>query len=269
MSIAVDDNRVSVDRVESIGLTDHSRQAWQDPLGKTRSTFRCPSSSEKAKPRTFDHSTLTEIIRRAQSGDSAAFEIIYRKYSSRVYALCLRMVRETREAEDLTQEAFLQLFRKIHTFRGESAFSTWLHRLTANIVLMHFRKKKLISSSLEDINATDEDHAGHYRELSAPDLRLTGLFDRVDLQTAIDRLPEGCKAMFLLHDVQGYDHNEIAEILGCSIGNSKSQLHRARIRLRKLLSELQCRVLSQNLNRAGCPLVTGNSQIDYESAEAA
>ena len=269
MSVAVDDNRASAYRAESIGLNDHLRQALQDPFGKTRSTFTRSSSSEKAKPRTFDHSTLTAIIRRAQSGDSAAFEIIYQQYASRVYALCLRMVRETREAEDLTQEAFLQLFRKIHTFRGESAFSTWLHRLTANIVLMHFRKKKLISTSLEDINATDEDHGEHDRELSTPDLRLTGLFDRVDLQTAIDCLPEGCKAMFLLHDVQGYDHNEISEILGCSIGNSKSQLHRARIRLRKLLGKLQRRVLSQNLNRAGCPLATGSSQVNYGSAEAA
>ena len=269
MSAAVDDNRTSADRVESIGLTDHSRQASQDPLAKRRSTFRSPCSSEKAKPRSFDNTALGETIRLAQLGDPSAFEIIYQQCASRVYALCLRMVRETREAEDLTQEAFLQLFRKIHTFRGESLFSTWLHRLTANIVLMHFRKKKLISSSLDDIKLTDEDHSGHNRELSAPDLRLTGLFDRVDLQTAIDRLPEGCKAMFLLHDVQGYDHNEIAEILGCSIGNSKSQLHRARIRLRKHLSKLQRRVLSQNLNGAGCPLVAGSSQVNYDSAEAA
>lgn len=269
MSVAVDDNCASADRVESIGLTEHSRQASHDPLGERRSTFSRPSSSEKAKPGSFDHTALCETIRLAQLGDSGAFEIIYRQHASRVYALCLRMVRETREAEDLTQEAFLQLFRKIHTFRGESAFSTWLHRLTANIVLRYFRKKKLISSSLEGVNATDEEHAGHNRELSAPDLRLTGLFDRVDLQTAIDHLPEGCKAMFLLHDVQGYDHHEIAAIRGCSIGNSKSQLHRARIRLRKLLSELQGRVLSQNLNRAGCPLATGSSQVNCESAEAA
>jgi RNA polymerase sigma-70 factor (ECF subfamily) len=268
MSVAVDVSH-SWNDVESVGTNDQSRQARQDRLNNGRTVVGRPASSEKPKPRTFDHSTITEIIRRAQLGDSAAFEIIYQKYASRVYALCLRMAREAREAEDLTQEAFLQLFRKIHTFRGESAFSTWLHRLTANIVLMHFRKKKLVSTSLEDINATDEEHAGHDRELSTPDLRLTGLFDRVDLETAIGLLPEGCKAMFLLHDVQGYDHNEIAEILGCSIGNSKSQLHRARIRLRKLLGKLQRRVLSQNLNRAGCPLATGTSQVNYESAEAA
>ena len=269
MSVAVEDNRASANRVESIALNHHLRQASQDPFGKTRSTFKPRSSSEKSKPSTFDHSSLTEIIRRAQLGDSAAFEVIYQKHASRVYALCLRMVRETREAEDLTQEAFLQLFRKIHTFRGESAFSTWLHRLTANIVLMHFRKKKLMSTSLEDINAADEDHPGHHRELSAPDMRLTGLFDRVDIQTAIDCLPEGYKAMFLLHDVQGYDHSEIAEILGCSIGTSKSQLHRARVRLRTLLSNLQRRVVSQKLSRDKCPLASGSSQVSYESAEAA
>jgi len=227
------------------------------------------ASLEQRRPRRPDNAALLDTIRLAQQGDGSAFEFLYRRYCRRVYALCLRMVRETREAEDLTQEAFLQLFRKIHTFRGESAFSTWLHRLTANIVLMHFRKKKLISSSLEDINATDEQLAGHHHELSVPDLRLTGLFDRVDLQTAIDRLPEGCKAMFLLHDVQGYDHNEIAEILGCSIGNSKSQLHRARLRLRKLLNKLPRRLVSQNLNRAGCLLTTGGSQVNCESAEAA
>ena len=268
MSVTIEVSH-SLNDVECLGPNSQSRQTRQGLLNNERAVADRPASPEKSKPRTFDHSTLTEIIRRAQLGDSAAFEIIYQKYASRVYALCLRMAREAREAEDLTQEAFLQLFRKIHTFRGESAFSTWLHRLTANIVLMHFRKKKLISTSLEDINATDEDHAGHDRELSTPDLRLTGLFDRVDLETAIDRLPEGCKAMFLLHDVQGYDHNEIAEILGCSIGNSKSQLHRARIRLRKLLSKLQSRVLSQNLRRTGCPLATGISQVGYESAEAA
>ena len=267
MSVTVDVSH-SLHDVESVGTNDQSRQTRPGLLNNGRAAVDRPTSPDKSKPGSFDNAALGAIIRRAQSGDPSAFEIIYQQHASRVYALCLRMVRETREAEDLTQEAFLQLFRKIHTFRGESAFSTWLHRLTANIVLMHFRKKKLISSSLEDINATDEDHAGPNRELSAPDLRLTGLFDRVDLQTAIDRLPEGCKAMFLLHDVQGYDHSEIAEILGCSIGNSKSQLHRARIRLRKLLSKLQRRVLSHNLNQAGCPLPTG-SQINYESAEAA
>jgi RNA polymerase sigma-70 factor, ECF subfamily len=224
---------------------------------------------EQRRPKKPDNAALRAAIRQAQQGDGSAFEFLYRLYCRRVYALCLRMVRETREAEDLTQEAFMQLFRKIHTFRGESAFSTWLHRLTANMVLMHFRKKKLISTSLEDINTTDEEHAGHRRELSAPDLRLTGLFDRCDLQTAIDRLPEGCKAMFLLHDVQGYDHKEIAEILGCSIGTSKSQLHRARVRLRKLLHGLQHRVVFHDLDLAGCPLVTGSRQANYESAEAA
>ncbi|HEX8879934.1 MAG TPA: sigma factor-like helix-turn-helix DNA-binding protein, partial [Candidatus Acidoferrum sp.] len=171
-----------------------------------------------------DNAALREAIRLAQQGDGSAFEFLYRLYCPRVYALCLRMVREASEAEDLTQEAFLQLFRKIHTFRGESAFS---------------------------------------------DLRLTGLFDRVNLKTAIDWLPERCKAMFLLHHVQGHDLNEIAEILGCAIGTPKSQLHRARTRLRKLLNKLQCHVASQNLDKAGCPLATVSSRASYESAGAA
>jgi RNA polymerase sigma-70 factor (ECF subfamily) len=227
------------------------------------------TTGEQRRPDKPDNVALRDAIRRAQQGDGSAFEFLYRLYCRRVYALCLRMVRDTREAEDLTQEAFIQLFRKIHTFRGESAFSTWLHRLTANMVLMHFRKKKLISTSLEDINRMDEEHSGHRPELSAPDLRLTGLFDRFDLQLAIDRLPQGCKAMFLLHDVQGYDHNEIAEILGCSIGTSKSQLHRARVRLRKLLHGLQHRVVFHDLDSAGCSLVTGSSQVHHESRAAA
>lgn len=230
--------------------------------------MRMKTTVEQRRPDKPDNAALREAIRLAQQGDGSAFEFLYQLYCRRVYALCLRMVREASEAEDLTQEAFLQLFRKIHTFRGESAFSTWLHRLTVNIVLLHFRKKKRISTSLEDINATDEQHAGHRCELCAPDLRLTGLFDRFDLKTAIDRLPEGCKAMFLLHDVQGYDHNEIAEILGCSIGTSKSQLHRARVRLRKLLHGLQHRVVFHDLDSAGCSLVTGGSQVNYESEAA-
>jgi RNA polymerase sigma-70 factor, ECF subfamily len=149
------------------------------------------------------------------------------------------MVSNTAEAEDLTQEAFLQLFRKIATFRGESAFSTWLHRLAVNVVLMRLRKKTANESSLEEATEPDEEEGGPRRDFGGPDLRLSGSIDRVNLQRAVEELPPGYKAVFVLHDVQGYEHNEIADIMGCSIGNSKSQLHKARMRLRELLHETQ------------------------------
>ncbi len=149
------------------------------------------------------------------------------------------MVSNTAEAEDLTQEAFLQLFRKIATFRGESAFSTWLHRLAVNVVLMRLRKKTANESSLEEATEPDEEEGGPRRDFGGPDLRLSGSIDRMNLQRAVEELPPGYKAVFVLHDVQGYEHNEIAEIMGCSIGNSKSQLHKARMRLRELLHETQ------------------------------
>jgi len=151
--------------------------------------------------------------------------------------LCLRMVKNTAEAEDLAQEAFLQLFRKIATFRGESAFSTWLHRLAVNVVLMRLRKKTAIVSSLDEITEPDDESSGPRRDFGGPDLRLAGSIDRMNLQRAIEQLPAGYKSVFVLHDMQGYEHNEIAVIMGCSIGNSKSQLHKARMRLRELLHE--------------------------------
>jgi RNA polymerase sigma-70 factor (ECF subfamily) len=177
------------------------------------------------------------IIRRAQKGDAAAFEELYRRHKGRVYSLCLRMLGNTAEAEDLTQEAFLQLFRKIHTFRGESAFSTWLHRLAVNTVLMQLRRKSLPQVSLEETIETDEPGEGVKREPGAEDPLLLGSLDRVALEDAIEQLPEGYRIVFLLHDVEGFEHNEIAVMLGCSIGNSKSQLHKARLRLRDLLRQ--------------------------------
>jgi RNA polymerase sigma-70 factor (ECF subfamily) len=135
------------------------------------------------------------------------------------------------------QEAFLQLFRKIGTFRGESAFSTWLHRMTVNVVLMRLRKKSLPTDSLEETLEPDAENSGPKRDVGAPDLRLSGAVDRVNLERSVEKLPPGYRTVFVLHDVQGYEHNEIAEIIGCSVGNSKSQLHKARTRLRELLQE--------------------------------
>jgi RNA polymerase sigma-70 factor, ECF subfamily len=175
-----------------------------------------------------------EAIRLACEGDSQAFEYLYRLHCGRVYRLCLRITGNSAEAEDFTQEAFLQLFRKINTFRGESSFSTWFHRLTVNVVLVGLRKRRHPELSLD---AKPETSSVPVHEPSAPDLRLAGLIDRVNLTKAIDQLPTGYKAMFILHDVEGYKHHEIAEILGCSIGNSKSQLFAARLHLRKLLRQ--------------------------------
>jgi RNA polymerase sigma-70 factor (ECF subfamily) len=179
----------------------------------------------------------SEAIRLAQAGDAAAFEFLYELHGRRVYALCLRMLGNPSDAEDLMQEAFLQLFRKIGTFRGESAFSTWLHRMTVNVVLMRLRKKSLPVASLEEATDPDEEPGGRRKDLGAPDLRLSGAVDRVNLERSIDKLPPGYRTVFVLHDVQGYEHNEIAEIMGCSVGNSKSQLHKARTKLRDLLQE--------------------------------
>jgi len=184
---------------------------------------------------------LKATVRRAQQGDAAAFETIFQLHSRRVYALCLRMVNDPMEAEDLAQDAFLQLFRKIHTFRGESAFSSWLHRLTANVVLMSFRRKKPQATSLDEMMRWDDDSEMARVELGGVDPRLSGVCDRLNLQTAIEGLPDGYRLIFLLHDVHGYEHNEIARILDCSVGNSKSQLHKARKRLRASLMKMERR----------------------------
>jgi len=174
-----------------------------------------------------------EAIERAKQGDGKAFEALYNLHKRRVYSLCLRMTANTAAAEDLTQEAFLQLFRKIGTFRGESAFSTWLHRMAVNVVLMQLRKKGLPVVPLEETMETEEE--GPRKEPGAEDLSLAGSIDRMQLQQSIGALPPGYRMIFLLHDVEGYEHNEIAEMVGCSIGNSKSQLHKARMKLREFL----------------------------------
>ena len=177
-----------------------------------------------------------QAIERAKQGDAAAFQVLYDLHKRRVYSLCLRMTSNTAEAEDLAQEAFLQLFRKIGTFRGESAFSTWLHRLSVNVVLMHLRKKALPVVSLEETtqgSSGEEDTPK--KDFGAEDVALAGSIDRLQLQRAVESLPPGYRTIFVLHDVEGYEHNEIATIVGCSIGNSKSQLHKARMKLRDLL----------------------------------
>ena len=174
------------------------------------------------------------ILARAQAGDHLAFAHLYSLHKRHIYSLCLRMVGNTAEAEDLTQEAFLQLHRKIATFRGDSAFSTWLHRLAINVVLMQLRKKGLSLISLDEaMEPASED--GPARSFGAPDMALTGAIDRLTLERAVGDLPTGYRLIFILHDVEGFEHNEIAAMLDCSIGNSKSQLHKARLKLRDAL----------------------------------
>jgi RNA polymerase sigma-70 factor (ECF subfamily) len=188
------------------------------------------------RPCTFDLSEK-EAIDRAQHGDVFAFERIYKLHSPRVYALCLRMVGNVAEAQDLTQETFLMVMRKIDTFRGESAFSTWLHRIAVNLVLMCLRKKTSLESPLEETCEQDSDCPGSVQELSGIDLFLTGSLDRLLLERALGQLRPLPRVVVILHDIQGYKHTEIAKIMNCSIGNSKSRLHRARAQLRKLLKE--------------------------------
>ncbi len=178
-----------------------------------------------------------EAIARAQQGDALAFERLYKQHSARVYALCLRMTGNTAEAEDLTQEAFLMVFRKIRTFRGDSAFATWLHRIAVNLSLMRLRRKTSIETSIEEKSESNSDRFGPLAELAGADLFLAGSLDRLNLERALKQLRPFQRLVVVLHDIQGYKHNEIARMMDWSIGNSKSRLHRARARLRTLLQE--------------------------------
>ena len=173
-----------------------------------------------------------ELARRAAAGDTAAFEQLYAQHHRRVYSLCLRMLGNASQAEDMTQEAFLQVYKKIGSFRGDSAFTTWLHRLTVNQVLMHFRKRGV---KLE--HTSEEGDFTNVIETPIQSTRRISMVDRLALEKAISELPPGYRTVFVLHDVEGYEHEEIANLLGVSIGTSKSQLHKARMRLRELLTK--------------------------------
>ena len=174
-----------------------------------------------------------DLVLRAQAGQEEAFAALFEAHRRRVYSLCLRMTRNTAEAEDLTQEAFLRVFRKISTFRGDSAFSTWLHRLAVNVVLMHLRRKHGQDVSVDEIDTSREEPMK--QEQGDDDRELKGCIDRIGLQRAIAKLPPGYRKIFILHDVDGCEHHEIARMLKCSVGNCKSQLHKARLKLRKWL----------------------------------
>jgi RNA polymerase sigma-70 factor (ECF subfamily) len=171
------------------------------------------------------------LAQRAAAGDMQAFEELFRQHRRLVYGLCLRMTQDVAEAEDVTQEVFVLLFRKIGGFRGEANFTTWLHRLTVNQVLMRFRKNK---SRRED--ALEDENLQAHDSVRPASPKASQMIDRITLESAVAKLPPGYRAAFILHDVEGYEHEEVARILGCAVGTSKSQLHKARTKLRKLLN---------------------------------
>jgi RNA polymerase sigma-70 factor (ECF subfamily) len=171
-----------------------------------------------------------ELARRCQNGDASAFEELYRQHAGRLYNLVFRMAGTAQEADDLLQEVFLQAHRKLGSFRGDSSLGTWLYRLGMNHCLDHLRGRQArmgrATDSLEDEGMV---------EPAAPAPVVPAAISRMDLERAIARLPEGCRAVFLLHDVEGFDHREVARILGVSEGTSKSQVHKARMKLRAML----------------------------------
>jgi RNA polymerase sigma-70 factor (ECF subfamily) len=222
---------------ESIFTKAVSQNSHRDTL---KNSSRCTKSVAG------EELSEADAIRKAQLGDESMFEYLYHLHSRRVYAICLRMLGDSVEAEDLTQEVFLLLFRKIQTFRGESAFSTWLHRLAVNLVLMRLRKRSLPTVSIETTHDPHDESCTATIDLGKPDLSLEGTLDRIMLERCMEQLPVGYRTIFFLHDIQGYEHREIAKIKGRSTGVSKSQLHKARTRLRALLHQNQ-----RDLARAG------------------
>ena len=202
-----------------------------------------PAQTEKKKllersEKISGSATDFELAQSAATGDMAAFEEIYSRHHRRVYSVCLRMLQNASEAEDLTQEVFLQLYRKIDSFRGDSAFTTWLHRLTVNQVLMHFRKR-----SVKFERTTEDGETPVQIVLGTGNVQKMPIVDKIALENAIAELPPGYRNVFVLHDVEGYEHEEVATILGCAVGTSKSQLSKARSKLRKLLRKRSHRYL--------------------------
>jgi RNA polymerase sigma-70 factor (ECF subfamily) len=173
------------------------------------------------------------LVQRAQRGDEQAFATLYQLHRKRVYAVCLQMTKNAAEAEDLAQDAFMHVFRNLNSFRGNSAFSTWLYRIAVNTVLMKVRRKSPQVLSLDE--PVSNDSPSLKSKVGKDDLNLRGAIDRIALCRAIEELPGGCWQIFNLHEVEGYAHREIAELLQCSIENSKSQLHKAKMKLRDLL----------------------------------
>lgn len=184
-----------------------------------------------------------ELVRKAQQGDADAFAALFCAHKCKIYSLCLRMTGNVTEAEDLTQDAFLQAFRKLSAFRGDSALSTWLYRVAVNTTLMHFRKIERRQVSLDQ--SSNQDPHAVKRECGGPDTELSGSVERIALARALRELPTGYRTIFLMHEVKGYDHREIARLRRCTVGNSKSQLHKAKMKMRELLGYSDTQALRQ------------------------
>jgi RNA polymerase sigma-70 factor (ECF subfamily) len=192
-------------------------------------------TSERTGLAGLPKSIRDDVLARAQAGDNDAFSELYLQHKKRVFSICLRMVHDFSLAEDLTQETFLQLHRKLASFRGDSAFTTWLHRITVNVVLMHLRRRVLPVVSLDHLmTSLPEEHVA--RRIGARDRTQVGVVDRLAIDRATATLAPGYRSTFVLHDVHGFQHGEIASMLDCTLGNSKSQLHMARRALRRILS---------------------------------
>ncbi len=181
---------------------------------------------EKTEPSDY------QLAQLSAGGDMTAFEDLYRRHFRRVYALCLRMTGKPEEAEDLTQETFTHLYKKIGSFRGDSAFTTWLHRMTVIQVLMQFRKRK----SRPEFTMGEDETPIQIVQGTENENRMP-IVDKIILENAISKLPPGYRSVFVLHDVEGHEHGEVAEMLGISEGTSKSQLHKARLKLRGLIRQ--------------------------------
>jgi RNA polymerase sigma-70 factor (ECF subfamily) len=198
------------------------------------------------------------LVQRAQHGDEQAFAALFQLHRKRVYSVCLQMTKDMAEAEDLTQEAFLQVFRSFGSFRGGCAFSTWVYRIAVNTVLMKVRRRKVWAVSLDE--PVSSESGSQRRDIGRRDLRLSGAIDRIALRRAVQELSKGCRKIFVLHEVQGYQHREIAKMLECSVGNSKSQLHKAKMKMRELLFPKRIR-----LRRAAANPVTESSSLEGTS----
>lgn len=201
---------------------------------------------QRLKPGKAATLPLNTAIHSFNRGDAGAFDLIYRSCYDYVHRICLCMLRDPAEAEDAVQDVFVCVFCKIHTFRGESAFSTWLYRLTKNSILMRFRKNK---HPLLPLQEPREDEGYSQCEIGLPDSHLRSSLDRIDLLAALSLLPRGYKRAVVLHDIHGYGHREIGRMFGYSTGNSKSQLHKAHLRLRTLLGGLPKKDARQEARR--------------------
>ena len=208
--------------------TARSCKAQPQKAGGLRPTLRLVKSAP----------TDYALAQAAAGGARSALGDLYERHNRRVYAVCLNMTHNPAEAEDLTQDVFIHLLNKAGSFRGESQFTTWLHRMTVNLVLMHMRRRKSGLSQLSD--ESEPWRAGprwNSTRLNLP------IVDRIALHSALRKLPLGCRSVFVLYDIGGYKHEEISKVLGCSVGTSKSQLYRARLKLRKIMTSRKIRAV--------------------------